>query len=258
MSEYKKKETAAILSNEPLTDDIFRMQMSAECAGEALPGQFVNLYLNDGAHLLPRPISICGIDKEASVLTLVYRVAGFGTREFSKLGAGDEIAFLGPLGNGFPMQEAGKKALIIGGGVGIPPMLALAREWKGEADIVLGYRDAPFLLREFNETGFPVHAASDSGRVGRRGTVMDVIEAEGLTAEAAFACGPKPMLKAIREWAGKRGIPAYISMEERMACGVGVCLGCVCETTDTDMHSKVHNRRVCKDGPVFEAQEVIL
>ncbi|MBQ7678166.1 MAG: dihydroorotate dehydrogenase electron transfer subunit, partial [Lachnospiraceae bacterium] len=158
----------------------------------------------------------------------------------------------------FPTEKPNKKALIIGGGVGIPPMLALAEEWKGEADIVLGYRDEAFLLEEFEAVEFPVHIASDSGRIGKKGTVMDVICAAGLDADVIFACGPKPMLKAIRTWAGERGIPAYISMEERMACGVGVCLGCVCESAAVDTHSKVHNKRVCKDGPVFEAQEVVL
>ncbi len=258
MAEHRKKETAAILENEPLATGIFRMRLRTDAAAGAVAGQFVNLYMKDGAHLLPRPISICEIDREGGVLTLVYRVAGEGTSAFAQLRGGDDIDLIGPVGNGFPLEVAAERALFIGGGIGIPPMLAAAREWKGDAVVVLGFRDEAFLTEEFKALGYPVYLSSDTGAVGRKGTVMDVIREEGITAALAYACGPKPMLAAIKAWAEEEDVTAYVSMEERMACGVGACLGCVCGSTGVDGHSKVHNKRVCKDGPVFEAREVML
>ncbi len=258
MTEQRKKEKARVLINEPLAEGIFRLRLQTEAAEKAVPGQFVNLYLSDGAHLLPRPISICEIDRQNGVLTLVYRVAGAGTSYFAGLKENDTVSLIAPVGNGFPLVRAAKKALFIGGGIGIPPMLAAAAEWKGEAGVVLGFREEAFLTKEFEALGYPVFISSDTGAVGRRGTVMDVIREEGLLADVVFACGPKPMLAAVKSWAAEENVDAYISMEERMACGVGACLGCVCGSTGTDDHSKVHNKRVCKDGPVFEAREVIL
>ncbi len=254
----KKRVTATICEHRSIATAIFRMRLHWEGAGKAVPGQFVNIYLADKTHLLPRPISIWEIDETADEIVVIYRIAGEGTKMISEMKEGSTIDLIGPLGNGFPLEDCTKKALIVGGGIGIPPMLGLARAWKGDADCVLGFRDEAFLDEAFRETGHPVYMSSDTGAVGMKGTVLDVIKAEGLDAKVIYACGPKPMLAALKNYAKEKNIQCYVSMEERMACGVGACLGCVCKSTDIDGHSLVHNKRVCKDGPVFDAREVEL
>lgn len=250
----KIKMAADIIRQDNIATDIFSMVLSAEAiAREAKPGQFIDLYSADGSRLLPRPISICEIDKEAGTLRIVYRIAGAGTKEFSQLTSEHKIDILGPLGNGFDMRH--EKAILIGGGIGIPPMLQLAKELDCEKSIVLGFRDEAFLVDEFKPYG-TVYMSSDSGTIGVQGTVLDAIREYGIKGDIIYACGPTPMLKAIKEYAHTMGIHAQISMEERMACGIGACLACVCKTKDIDEHSQVKNKRICKDGPVFDAEEV--
>ena len=252
----KIKMTANIIRQEMIGTDIFSMIIEAkDIAVQAKPGQFVDLYSADGSKLLPRPISLCEIDREAGTLRLVYRIAGKGTAEFSKLTAGHTIDVLGPLGNGFNLEEG--KAILIGGGIGIPPMLQLAKELNCEKSIVLGYRDEEFLSDEFAPYG-QVYKSSDNGAIGVKGTVMDAIKEYGIEGTHIYACGPTPMLRAIQAYALENGIRAQLSLEERMACGVGACLACVCKSKEVDHHSNVHNKRVCKDGPVFYAEEVEL
>lgn len=252
----KFKISADIVRQENIATDIFSMIIKAkEIAATAKAGQFVDLYSSDGSRLLPRPISICSIDRDAGTLRLVYRVAGKGTKEFSTLTSDHQIDVLGPLGNGFTLSD--KKAIIIGGGIGIPPMLQLAKSLDCEKSIVLGYRDEEFLSAEFKKHG-NVYMSSDNGAFGVKGTVMDAIREYGITGDIIYACGPLPMLRAIKEYAAQNSIEAQISLEERMACGIGACLGCVCSSTKVDDHSKVKNKRVCKDGPVFDAREVEL
>lgn len=252
----KIKMTANIIRQEMIGTDIFSMIIEAkDIAVQAKPGQFVDLYSTDGSKLLPRPISLCEIDREAGTLRLVYRIAGKGTAEFSKLTAGHTIDVLGPLGNGFNLEEG--KAILIGGGIGIPPMLQLAKELNCEKSIVLGYRDEEFLSDEFAPYG-QVYKSSDNGAIGVKGTVMDAIKEYGIEGTHIYACGPTPMLRAIQAYALENGIRAQLSLEERMACGVGACLACVCKSKEVDHHSNVHNKRVCKDGPVFYAEEVEL
>ncbi len=247
----KEKQNATIIRQECIATGIFSMWIQTSIADLAIPGQFISVYVNDAAKLLPRPISICETKDHA--LRIVYRIAGEGTKELAKLRANDEISILGPLGNGFPLHE--KKTMLIGGGIGIPPMLFLAKKMPGEKEIVLGFRDELFLVDELKTYG-NVTVATEDGSFGTRGTVMDAILEKKLCAEEIYACGPLPMLRAIKAYAAKQNIPAWISMEERMACGIGACLGCVCGTTDIDDHSLVHNKRVCADGPVFNAREV--
>lgn len=252
----KIKMTANIIRQEMIGTDIFSMVIEAkDIAVQARPGQFVDLYSADGSKLLPRPISLCEIDREAGTLRLVYRIAGKGTAEFSKLVAGNTIDVLGPLGNGFNLEDG--KAILIGGGIGIPPMLQLAKELNCEKSIVLGYRDEEFLSEEFAPYG-DVYKSSDNGAIGVKGTVMDAIMEYGIEGTHIYACGPTPMLRAIQAYALENGIRAQLSLEERMACGVGACLACVCKSKEVDHHSNVHNKRVCKDGPVFYAEEVEL
>ena len=251
----KQKENAVVHSQEQLADGIYSMWINTEAAKDAKPGQFISMYTTDGSKLLPRPISICEADKENGRLRIVYRIAGAGTKEFSAYKEGDTLDIMGPLGNGFPLKK--KKAFLIGGGIGIPPMLETAKQLDAEKIMVLGYRDELFLNKEFEAYG-DVYVATEDGSAGTKGNVMDAIRENDLEADAIFACGPAPMLRAIKAYALEKGIPCWISMEERMACGVGACLACVCKSKDVDSHSHVHNKRVCKDGPVFLSTEVEL
>ena len=255
----KKMETCKIVSQEKIGNGIYSMWLQTEeIAGLASAGQFVSVYSRDGSRLLPRPISICEIDKERGCLRLVYRVAGKGTLEFSRLHAGISLKVMGPLGNGFPLEEArGRRVLLIGGGIGIPPMLETAKQLEAEKILVMGYKDELFLEEDLRGQG-KLYVATEDGSAGTRGNVLDAIREHELKAEIIFACGPSPMLKALKEYAAQEKIVCWISMEERMAFGIGACLGCVCQSKDIDSHSHVHNKRVCKDGPVFLSTEVEL
>lgn len=253
----KTKESLKIVSQEEIGTGIFSMWLQADRMAEAArPGQFLSLYTRNGSKLLPRPISICEIDKEDSSLHLVYRIAGKGTAEFSEKQTGDHLSVMGPLGNGFPLK--GKKAFLIGGGIGIPPILELAKQLNCEKQIVLGYRNSDmFLLDEFKKQG-EVYIATEDGSVGTKGNVLDAIRENALDAEVIYACGPTPMLRALKNYAAENNIECWISMEEKMACGIGACLACVCKSKEVDGHTNVHNKRVCKEGPVFLAEEVEL
>ena len=248
------KETAKVVRQQQIDEGIFDMELSfPKGAALAKPGQFIAMYCNDKSKLLPRPISICGINKEEGTLRVVYRVAGEGTREFSEMKAGDTLEVMGPLGNGFTLKE--EKAIIIGGGIGIPPMLELAKQLNAEKTVVLGYRTSTFLKEEF-EAVCDVKVATEDGSQGAKGTVIDAIKKYGVEGKVIYACGPMPMLKALAAYAEEHGMEAQISLEERMACGIGACLACVCKSKEKDAHSNVNNKRICKDGPVFLSTEV--
>ena len=256
----KEKEQAALLSQERLAEKIYSIWIRTQAAESAVPGQFMSVYTEDRSRLLPRPISICEIDKERHALRMVYRVTGehTGTKQFSLLQAGDRIPVIGPLGNGFPLERGrGKQVFLIGGGIGVPPILELAKQLECEnKQIIVGYRDEQTFLRESFEEHGRLYIATEDGSVGCRGNVMDAVKENGLEADLIYACGPAPMLRALKAYAEERQIECYISMEERMACGIGACLGCVCKSSGTDDHSNVKNKRICKDGPVFLSTEV--
>ncbi len=253
----KEKHTAKVLSQKEAAPMIFDMWIETELAKQALPGQFICVYTRDKSALLPRPISICEVNEDKTALRIVYRIAGQGTKEFSAYQAGDSIDILGTLGNGFPKDKAvGKKVFLMGGGIGVPPILQLAKEMDADKQIIVGYRDGNLFLKEDLDKYGRVYVATEDGSVGTKGNVMDAIASEALEADMIFACGPMPMLRAIKRYAEEKGIDAYISLEEHMACGVGACLGCVVKTREVDHHSHVHNARICTDGPVFEAKEV--
>lgn len=253
----KEKTLGKVISQKEISKNIFDMWIATDLAEQAKPGQFIGVYPKDKSTLLPRPISICEIDKEKKALRIVYRIAGAGTTEFSSYQAGDEVAVLGTLGNGFPLEAGkGKKVFLIGGGIGVPPILEMAKQMDADKSILLGYRDGDLFLKEDFDAYGKVYVATEDGSVGTKGNVMDAIAANGLEADAIFACGPMPMLRAIKRYAEDAGIKAYISLEEHMACGVGACLGCVVKTKEVDHHSHVHNARICTDGPVFDAEEV--
>ena len=255
----KKKITATVLSQKEIAPGIFDMWIATDLAVCAKAGQFIGVYPKDRSTLLPRPISICQVNDKKDALRIVYRIAGQGTAEFSSYCEGDSVEILGNLGNGFPTEAAeGKKVFLMGGGIGIPPMLELARELPAstEKQIILGYRDSQLFLKEDLAENGTVYIATEDGSIGTKGNVMNAIDENHLQADVIFACGPMPMLRAIKKYAEEKGIKAYISLEEHMACGVGACLGCVVKTKEVDHHSHVHNARICTDGPVFDAEEV--
>lgn len=264
----KRKVAGQVISNEEIAPDIFSMWIETDLASDAGPGQFVGVFPTKESTILPRPISICEVNEEKTALRLVYRTVGKGTTEFSHYKAGRRVYLLGILGNGYNIEEAeGKHAVLMAGGIGVPPIVELAKRLSGRYEepskpvaervsIVIGYRDSKtFLLEELQQYG-DVYVATEDGSIGTKGNVIDAISANKLNPDIIYSCGPMPMLRAIKQAAETMNIPAYISLEERMACGVGACLGCVCKTKDVDHHSHVNNARICTDGPVFEAKEV--
>ncbi len=251
----KFKEEAVIIRQEEIAADIYSMWLHTDnIAQEAQAGQFLGVYCRDGSRLLPRPISICEIDKEDRAVRIVYRIAGKGTDEFSYMRTGMPLYVIGPLGNGFPQKS--EKAFLIGGGIGIPPILQLAKDLTCEKEVILGYRNRQVFLSEQFELYAPVYIATEDGSVGTKGNVLDVIKSRQLKADIIYACGPMPMLKALKAYAKEQNMECWISLEERMACGVGACLGCVCKSREKDEHTHVKNKRICTEGPVFDAEEV--
>ena len=255
----KYKETAVILEQREISEQIYSLWLHADdIVREARPGQFVSVYCRDESRLLPRPISICELDKESGRLRLVYRAVGAGTQEFSGYGPGETLELIGPLGNGFPLDKGYEKPLLIGGGIGVPPMVELAKWLSGDKAIVSGYRNGDLFLKEELSRNAALYVATEDGSAGTKGNVLDAVRENRLEADAIFACGPAPMLRALKAYAAEEGIDCYLSLEERMACGIGACLACVCTSKDVDAHTNVKNKRICKDGPVFAAEEIEL
>lgn len=235
------------------------------CYGELVkkmtePGQFIHIRIDRGEDLvLRRPISICDVDIEKEELTLVYRIEGKGTARLAAKKSGETLDLLGPLGRGFPLDEAkkGETALIVGGGVGVPPLYYLSKQLiKRDVRVVhvLGFqseRDV-FYEEKFRELG-DTYIATVDGTKGTKGFVTDVIEKERFDFDVLYSCGPIPMLRALSEKYQNRR--AYISLEERMACGIGACFACVCHA---DRDVKKAYRKICTDGPVFRVGEVVL
>ncbi len=257
-----EKKGYVIESKTFLTDDIVSMWIQADdIAKKAVPGQFVSIYCDSKSELLPRPISICDTDLEKGLLRIVFRVVGKGTTEFAAKDKGDKLDIIGPLGNGYTDAvkssdiSADTNVIIIGGGIGIPPMLKLSKELNCNKNIVLGYRDFLYMNDEFESYG-NVCISTENGSVGTKGNVIDAIKENGIKADVIFACGPIPMLRGLKQYAEENGMTAWISLEEKMACGIGACLACVCNSSEVDSHSMVKNKRICKDGPIFNAKEV--
>ena len=215
------------------------------------PDQFVHVKCGH-SRLLRRPISIC--DWEENLLRIVFEVRGEGTEWLSRRKAGDRLDVLGPLGRGFRMDREGRY-LLVGGGIGVPPMLGCAKWTAERSTAVLGFRsaDRAMLSEDFQKSCKEIFLCSDDGSIGRHGfvdaQVRDILEKDK-DFTAVLACGPKPMLKNVAAVAAGFGVPCQVSMEERMACGVGACLGCAIQMADGTM------KHVCKDGPVFDAGEV--
>ncbi|UTR15161.1 dihydroorotate dehydrogenase electron transfer subunit [Salipaludibacillus sp. LMS25] len=241
---------------------IYEMTLYGESVNRmTTPGQFLHIKIEEGiSPLLRRPISICDVDVEKNELSIIYRVEGKGTALLSHKKSGDSVNVLGPLGKGFPIHEddRGKTALLIGGGVGIPPLYYLAKK-LGEAGIkvetLLGFRTAHdiFLEEEFSFVS-NLHISTEDGSKGTKGFVTTILEQSSFHYDTFYSCGPLPMLRAVEAVTVTDG---YVSLEERMGCGVGACLACVCDTGHAKEGSKDY-RKICSDGPVFKAGEVVL
>ena len=241
-----------LVSARALTQDVYDFVL--ECpplAALARPGQFAQIRLP--GHTLRRPISICGIDKAAGTLRFVFQIRGEGTAELAQFQPGSQIEILAPLGNGFPVDPA-KRTLLVGGGIGVPPMLGVAAELKDKAVAVLGFRsrDAVILEKDFQGVGAKTLIATDDGTYGHHGLVTDLCRDQEF--DCVMACGPAPMLKAVKALAQERGVPCFVSLEERMACGIGACLGCAVALNKED--GTQYFGHVCKDGPVFDSHRV--
>ncbi|HHY10654.1 MAG TPA: dihydroorotate dehydrogenase electron transfer subunit [Firmicutes bacterium] len=243
-----------VLENEEIARNIYALKLTGDFPWEKVKaGQFVHLQLGSGLlHPLRRPFSLAAVSPKAEELTLAYRVVGSGTEWLSKQKRGCLISALGPLGSAFPLPEKGSRVLIVGGGVGIPPLLMLAAELKTEADIVLGFqsRKDSFWLKEFSHFG-KVKVTTEDGSLGQKGFVTEALKGKKEW-DYLYACGPKAMLRALKRHFEGSDIKGYVSLEERMACGVGACAGCACPTASGT------NLLVCQDGPVFSWEEVAL
>ena len=236
-----------ILENEITADETWLMRIKSAIAPLAKPGQFVQIQVP--GFYLRRPISVCFA--EGDVLTFVYKVVGDGTKALSNMKPGRTLSLFGPLGSGFPIED--RDVLLIGGGVGTPPMLYTASRYlkkNAHVSVVLGFNDAKSVMleKQFREMGCDVYVATMDGSYGTKGTVIDAIEENGLKESFVLACGPLPMLKAV----SAKYDEGYVSLESRMACGMGACMGCVVKDQDGEA------LRVCKDGPVFAIGKVVL
>ncbi len=227
-----------------------------QIAAEAVCGQFVNVKA-DG-YFLRRPISLCGIDREKGNIRIVFEVRGKGTDEIAGINAGSMIDLVGPLGgNGFELLDSSKKAVIVTGGIGTPPLVPAACHYGSNATVITGFRsaNAVILQKDLAQNGAQVILCTDDGTAGRKGFVTEALEevlAESVP-DIIYACGPMPMLKGVAAMGIRRGIRTQVSLEERMGCGVGGCLVCACRTVKEGTEIYSH---VCKDGPVFDAKEV--
>lgn len=251
-----------VVKHENIAKNIFQLTLQGELVKEMKqPGQFVHLKVTDGsAPLLRRPISISEIDKENNHFTMIYRVEGAGTQLLSYKKVDDVVDVLGPLGNGFPLDasKSGDTVLLVGGGIGVPPLLELSKQLVKRGVIVqhvLGFqtKEAVFLENEFSSLGRTI-IATDDGSYGYQGFVTHAIRDRDISFSTLYTCGPTPMLKAIEREYEK--IPLFLSLEERMGCGVGACFACVCHTVDDPTGTSY--KKVCSDGPVFKAGEVVL
>lgn len=246
-----------ILLKRQLTDTVFDFVVSCpEIAAQAVNGQFVHIRV-DG-FFLRRPISICGIDRGNGSLRLVLEARGEGTKALSALREGDLMDIIGPLGNGFPALPPDQPLIVVGGGIGTPPMLGAALAHGKNTTAIIGFRGkgAVILEPDFQAGGIDTRVATDDGSCGYHGFVTGLLEqrlAEG-PASAVYACGPMAMLKGVVAIAQAHGVPSQVSLEERMGCGVGACLVCACRTVRGGAEIFSH---VCKDGPVFNGEEVV-
>lgn len=235
-----------ITENRKIAKNTYLMVLKGDTGNITASGQFINIKL-EGLYLR-RPISVCDCDNET--VTIIYKVVGVGTEAMAKMPAGEKLDVLTGLGNGYDLSKSGDIPLLLGGGAGVPPMYMLCRQLVGQGkkvSVVLGFNseDEVFFVNEFKALGAEVTVCTADGSVGVKGFVTDAMKDIEYT--YFYTCGPEPMLKAIDKVAVTSG---QLSFEERMGCGFGACMGCSCKT-------KYGNKRICKDGPVLEREEII-
>jgi len=235
-----------ISENVQLTKDVYKMILQGDTSDITRPGQFINIQI-DGL-FLRRPISV--FDCDDMEVTIIYKVVGKGTAKMSEMQSGEKLDILTGLGNGFDINESGEKPVLIGGGVGVPPMYLLAKkliEAGKPVSVIMGFNKADeiFAKEDFETLGADVYVSTVDGSVGTKGFVTDILK--DLDYSFYYTCGPEPMLKAVHSTAKTSG---ELSFEERMGCGFGACMGCSCKT-------KYGNKRICKDGPILKSEEVI-
>jgi dihydroorotate dehydrogenase electron transfer subunit len=258
-----KKVTAWVGKNEETASNIYCMELICEGADLAhfIPGQFANVEVpGHNELLLKRPISICAVDTDRHAVTLVYQIKGRGTQALSGLHAGTSIEAILPIGRGFNLKSVDKNVYLVGGGVGIAPLLPVTRKWPGKSyEAFLGYRgrDYEYCLEDFKSVCAGVHVTSDDGTLGDKGLVTEALgrRLKEVVPDIILACGPVPMLRALKDITVTLGIPAQASMEQRMCCGFGACATCVCGIHTPD---GLDYRKVCVEGPVFDLEEVVL
>ena len=243
-----KKGIYKVVANEPLTPDVWRMVLAGDTQWITRPGQFVNIEL-EGLYLR-RPISIS--DWSEDTITIIYKVVGRGTEQMRRMSVGQELDVLTGLGNGFDADVECQQPLLVGGGVGVPPLYRLAKELiaRGrKVSVVLGFNteNEVFYAEEFRTLGADVYVSTADGSVGTKGFVTDAIRENGVEFDFFYSCGPLPMLKALCDCTAVSG---ELSFEERMGCGFGACMGCSCKTL-------TGNKRICKEGPVMKREEII-
>ena len=241
-----KKGIFTILTNEALTSSVYRMTLEGDTSAITAPGQFVNIQL--AGKFLRRPISVC--DWEENKLTLVYKVVGHGTAQMAAMAPGEALDILTGLGNGYNLTLTGDAPLLVGGGVGVPPMYGLAKKLRSmgkPVQVILGFntKEEIFFEEEFQALGCVVTVTTVDGSYGVKGFVTDVLKE--MHYSHFCACGPEPMLKALYRASATSG---QMSFEERMGCGFGACMGCSCKTL-------TGNKRICKDGPVMKKEEIL-
>ncbi|MCL2565902.1 MAG: dihydroorotate dehydrogenase electron transfer subunit [Defluviitaleaceae bacterium] len=259
----KKYLEAAITSTQKISDKIYKMDLSCpEIAKSSEMGQFLNIYLDKGEMILPRPISIQDVDKDKGVLSIMYLIAGKGTAYMATLPVGYKLNIAGPLGNGFVYKNY-KKIALIGGGIGVPPLYCAAKAVLGkypdldvEIRAYIGFRDIEFvnLEGEFKALGVKTLLTTDNGSYGIKGNALEAFKNDDFAPDCIYTCGPYGMLRAVANYAMDNNISCQVSMEERMGCGIGACVGCAIAIKKGEDFTF---KKVCKDGPVFEAQEVL-
>lgn len=239
-----------IITNEEIAYKTYRMILHGDTSKITAPGQFINIKINSEKTFLRRPISINDYDDKS--MTIIYKVFGEGTKLLSQMKQFEELDILGPFGNGFTINETAHRQLLIGGGVGVPPLYSVAKQLhkKGIAfDVVLGFatKSDVFLEGLFRGLGANVYIATMDGSYGYKGHVLNVINLKNIYYDYYYACGPERMLMALVE----TDVSGQLSFEERMGCGFGACMGCSCKTVTS-------YKRICKEGPVLESNEVLL
>jgi len=252
---------AKIIENNQIAPEIFDLRISSpNQAAQAIAGQFLGIYTGNDAMLLPRPLSICEIDATNDILRVIYRAFGGGTKEIAKATTGEQLRILGPLGNGYTIDAKHRNFAIVGGGLGVPPLLELAASIRkavpnAKISIYLGFRDKSQVILEddFRKYTDDIIICTDDGSYGVQGNVIMAIP-QSSQFDTIYGCGPQPMLKALAQYAKQANLPCFISVEEHMACCVGTCLACAVKV---QQGNEQVNKRACYDGPVFNASEVV-